>query len=83
MPSPHFLDRDELLILRTARKRHVCCQGGGDRSHAPADCTGTIRPGERYVEYVGEAPAYSSGHAYCLPCHRHFWLPIAPLPEGL
>jgi hypothetical protein len=80
--APRWLDADETLALRTARKHRVCCQGGGDGSHASPACTITIRPGEAYVEYMGETPAYHTGHAYCLPCHLKHWGDIAPLPAA-
>lgn len=44
-------------VLRTARKPWTCVAGG---------CA--IAPRDRYLEYLGEAHAYSSGSRYCLPC---------------
>ena len=37
------------------------------------DCAGDIKPGDRYVEYLGEAAAYESGHRYCWPCGLKIW----------
>jgi hypothetical protein len=36
-------------------------------------CRGDIQPGQRYVEYLGDAAAYESGHRYCLPCGTAVW----------
>lgn len=38
-----------------------------------ADCRGAIEPGDRYVEYLGEATTYESGVRYCLPCGIASW----------
>jgi hypothetical protein len=38
-----------------------------------AGCVGDIARGHRYVEYVGEAPAYRSGTPYCVPCAVLVW----------
>lgn len=37
------------------------------------ECAGDIKPGDRYVEYLGEAAAYESGHRYCWPCGLQTW----------
>ncbi|MEQ7008382.1 hypothetical protein ABN028_19595 [Actinopolymorpha sp. B17G11] len=39
-------------------------------------CTGDILPGDRYIEYLGEAAAYQSGTRYCLPCGIAAWATI-------
>lgn len=36
-------------------------------------CVGDIAPGDRYIEYVGEAAAWESGSRYCLPCGEAVW----------
>ena len=38
-----------------------------------ADCARYIAPGERYVEYVGEAAPYQSGTRYCARCAEAVW----------
>lgn len=62
---PKYLDTDHTLVIRHARKAHRCYRGR----------TGTcktifIAPGDRYVEYFGESPAFSSGHRYCWTCGK-------------
>jgi hypothetical protein len=61
------------LVLRTARKPHRC-EHFTLITDAPVDRTGRtprsycetpIRPGDRYLEYLGESHAYQSGSAYC------------------
>jgi hypothetical protein len=44
-------------IARTARKVHGCW-----------GCPRQIVRGERYIEYLGETPAYEAGHRYHLDC---------------
>lgn len=58
---------------RIAKKKHVCSQARRDESKARS-CTGTINPGDKYYEYMGETPAYHSGSAYCIPCAEQFML---------
>jgi hypothetical protein len=65
--------RSSGLILRTARKPHTCnhftlvVDGTLDRmGRTPrVYCETPIRPGDRYLEYLGESPAFHSGSAYC------------------
>jgi hypothetical protein len=38
-----------------------------------AGCRGDIHPGDRYIEYLGDAGAYQSGERYCLPCGISTW----------
>ncbi len=45
------------------------------RGHVEA-CGYVIEPGDRYVEYIGEAPAYQSGIRYSVPCALAAWGPI-------
>jgi hypothetical protein len=45
--------------IRTARKEHDC-----RTCHEPIGC------GERYAEYLGEAPAWQNGHRYHLACAK-------------
>ena len=65
----------EGCIERTARK-HYSCVGSGSRDivrypHA-SDCPQSINPGERYVEFLGESPAYESGSRHTLACARRY-----------
>lgn len=73
MPAPHFLDPDENLILRTARKVYRCEGSGSIPPKLAASCTGRIEKGQRYVEYLGEVPDYSSGSRHCIACHNMTW----------
>lgn len=59
---------DHDVAVRTARKQWTC-EGNGkaDPDHAP-DCSLVIGPGDRYVEYLGEATAYSSGSRHSMAC---------------
>ena len=65
--------RQDGLVIRTARKPHRCehfelrPDEPRDRmGHAPRTyCEIPIRPGDRYLEYLGEAAAFQSGVAYC------------------
>lgn len=61
------------LILRTARKHHVC-RGNGAAHPVFADgCTTTIRPRDRYLDCLWQAAAYESGGAHCEPCALEFF----------
>lgn len=62
-------------VYRTARKPWSCeCPGNGRRPCPHGDdCAERINPGDRYVEYLGEAAAYGSGTRYCLPCGVATW----------
>jgi hypothetical protein len=54
-----------VALYRVARKRWACnCPGNGHENCPHDDCAQEIAPGERYVEYLGEAPAYQSGSRY-------------------
>lgn len=60
-------------VERTARK-HWECEGNGRGGYSP-EClktSGDINPGDRYVEYLGETPAYQSGSRHCLHCAKMF-----------
>lgn len=68
--------RDSNLIRRTARKAWRCDgdgAGGGYRKYAP-ECIGTIQPGTRYVEYLGESVPFSHGNSICGACFKAFWI---------
>ena len=62
-------------VPRTARKKWLCqCPGNGHQNCPHTiECNQTIRPGERYIEYLGEAAPYASGTRYCLPCGELTW----------
>lgn len=60
-------------LYRTARKEWRCECPGGSAKCPHADCRGTIAPGDRYVEYLGESAGYQSGYRYCLPCGVDIW----------
>lgn len=64
-------------VLRTARKHWTC-----------AACGGAIKPGQRYLEYLGEAHVHASGRRHCLRCAHdaglaHHTDPIADALEHL
>jgi hypothetical protein len=65
---------DDGLISRTARKFHDC---DGERDNGSwvhhRECVRVIAPGDRYVEYLGESPAYASGIRYTFPCAVMAW----------
>lgn len=77
---------DPDVILRVARKRWSCEGDGARRPARAEDCPGTIAPGDRYVEYLGEAAAYQSGSRHCRACAETFGLvpldPAPPVPEA-
>jgi hypothetical protein len=70
-------------VYRTARQPWRCqCDGScGELTRDPANrtwcgnpaCLGVIVPGDRYVEYLGEAEPYRSGRRYCRPCGVAAW----------
>jgi hypothetical protein len=63
------------LVVRTARKTWRCVSSSG--AEAQPSCPGTeIRPGELYVEYLGDAPAYGSGSRYHPGCAIATWSAI-------
>lgn len=43
---------------------------GGELAHA---CAGWIEPGDRYVEWRGDAAMWESGSRYCLACGTTVW----------
>lgn len=57
---PSTLPED--LRTRTARKQWRC-----------EGCGAAIEPGERHLEYLGEAHAYQSGTRYCAVCAETTW----------
>ena len=64
-------------VLRTARKQWVC-----------VSCSGAIKPGQRYLEYLGDTHLYASGRRHCLRCAHdaglaHYADPIADALEHL
>jgi hypothetical protein len=69
---------EENAIFRTARKSYRC--HGNGVAPAPG-CAGTIRPGDPYIEFVGETPAYQRGTAHCMTCAIAFEY-IVPATEG-
>ena len=54
-------DYIEGSIIRRAKKAHNCYGAPHCEQHG-------IKPGETYIEYVGEVSAYQSGARYCLTC---------------
>ena len=63
-----------LATYRTARKDWECrCPGNGHHNCPHDDCAELIEPGDKYVEYFGEAAAYHSGTRYCLACGIATW----------
>jgi hypothetical protein len=71
-------------VYRTARKTWVCkcdCHRlpnlhdpEGEYAKHSEFCLGTINPGDRYIEYMGEVGGYGeSGTRYCLPCGAAVW----------
>jgi hypothetical protein len=60
-------------VYRRARRTYACDCPGGSAPEPHCDCRGHIEPGDRYVEYFGETPAYQSGLRYCLPCGVDTW----------
>lgn len=63
---------DPALIVRTARKAWSCTCAQG-RNYLPSCPGGPINPREVHVEYLGEAPAYSSGTRYHAGCAIEAW----------
>jgi hypothetical protein len=73
---------DAQTIIRTARKEWRCdCHLSyhdhpGDQPFGTAGhehgrwCPNVIRPGDRYPEYLGETPAFQSGHRFCPDCRK-------------
>jgi len=78
-----FLDADHLLVERTARKTYQCACARRPTAYPDRPgCTGAIAPGERYMEYLGEAPVYGSGERFCWPCGQRVWARwLRPAPE--
>lgn len=82
LPTEPVLRLEE-CIYRTARKTWACkCDCHRAEVHDPkgklkshADfCVGEIKPGDRYIEYMGEVAGYGeSGTRYCLPCGVAEW----------
>jgi hypothetical protein len=73
-------------LYRRARKEWGCqCPGNGHHNCPHVLCQQTIKPGDEYVEYIGEASAYQSGKRYCLPCGVESWSvdDCRHLPEAL
>lgn len=70
---------EENAVYRTARKTYRC-HGNGPRNSA--GCTGTIKPGDPYIEYTGDVPAYTRGSAVCLPCALAFEYVVAVAGEA-
>ena len=73
-----YLDRDKLLVLRTARKAHRCVVHRQPHRYAPSGIVcplpgGGIVEGTQYVEYFGEAHPYKGGDPFCLTCARAEW----------
>jgi len=76
----HLLtSNDPQTVIRTARKAYRCdCHleahahlGGRPYPNTPWRwCPVTIRPGDRYPEYLGETSAFQSGHRFCPVCRK-------------
>ncbi|HEU4423687.1 MAG TPA: hypothetical protein VFR67_14245 [Pilimelia sp.] len=63
-----------VAVYRTARRGWQCqCPGNGHENCQHGDCAEQIPAGARYVEYLGDAPAYKSGLRYCRPCGIATW----------
>lgn len=76
--------RLEECIYRTARKLWQCkcdCHRlpnlhdpTGEYGKHAEFCAQEIKPGDRYIEYMGEVAGYGeSGTRYCLPCGVSVW----------
>lgn len=64
----------ERQTVRTARKEWECA--GDGKAHHPnhaSACPRVIHPGEDYLEYLGDAPAYQSGTRHSLACAVAFY----------
>lgn len=60
------------VLIRTARKDHRCYCNQHNREDRVEWhwCEEVIHAGSKHPEYVGESPAYQSGHRYCPPCAK-------------
>jgi len=64
---------EEGLMLRTARKSHMCA-GDGSASHRHAeDCPRRIVPGTKYIECFWSTPAFQSGTRVSMACAVTFY----------
>lgn len=81
LPTEPVLRLEECLY-RTARKQWTCkCDCHRPELHDPNNkydhagiCVQEIKPGDRYIEYIGEVGGYGeSGTRYCLPCGVKVW----------
>lgn len=63
---------EENAIYRTARKTYRCEGSGGIPARHSDACPKLIRPGEAYIEYVGETPAYQRGSPHSIACAINF-----------
>lgn len=62
-------------ILRSKARREYQCTGDGALpSHHAKNCTPKIKPGEPYLEYVGETFPFQSGTRHCMACANAFYV---------
>jgi len=70
------LDPRYETVLRRARKEWRCTCADPDSRNYPSRalmCQGRIKPGDEYVEYLGDAGPFGSGTRYCIPCGFATW----------
>lgn len=63
--GPRAGETYESVVVEPVRNRNFVSRDPG--------CLGDIAPGDRYVEYLGEALAYQSGTRYCRVCGSLTW----------
>jgi hypothetical protein len=66
----------EMAVYRKARKPWRCtCADPASNNYGGGVvmCQRSIRPGDTYVEHLGDSGSYQSGVRYCLPCGVATW----------
>lgn len=63
---------DNTIIIRKARKDWRCWGDGASKANHAPGCSTQILKGQKYVEYVGETPAYQSGSRHSMACAAAF-----------
>jgi hypothetical protein len=60
-------------VSRIARKPHQCSGDGAKHPGHAEGCTGSINPGDLYIENLDEAPAYQAGTRHTMACAERFF----------